>query len=364
MPSDDENPFGYRILERLSSSRSLLYSIKSISSAHQHFFQSSRIPASLEERIKAIRALREELSSGSQELHTLFLSVCLIGVSSSYLDSRHLDFGQEHLDAAKAILHLILVSESHRRNPLTSFIVGIYVYWDMSCALLISPDDNISHHGLSGDIHEFITDDMAGFHHAVNGPCTELFFYLARLGRYVGYILAYGIRDHTLERKLWEKLLFWTCPESHLNSMWAYTAEAFRKHGLIMLHRYCHPNQDVSMESDPRAETAGPYQTTRGVIYQYAIDIMTSLSCIPVTSTHLALQPIPLLTAAAELTTEDRHLQDELKHRLLALYSCSRIPANLEAAHLIDETWQSRADGDDITWLGLLKLNNLKLRVG
>lgn len=353
--SEDENPFAYPIMEHLLSSQSLLHVVRSIASAHQHFFQESRLRQGLEERIKGIGSLRNELSRTSQSLHTLFLSVYLLGVSSSYFDSDLSDFGQEHLSAAEEIVRRMLADEECRRNHLTRFVVGVYVYWDMSCSFLASPREEFAD-PFSGDVYAFITTDMVGLQHPVTGPCIELFFVLAALGRYIRYTMAGGTRDHALELRLEEELLSWECADSEPSSTWQLTAEAFRKHGLIMFCRHCCSTSDE--------DALDTFPAIKHLTQQYAIDIVTSLSGIPVTSTHLALQPIPLVTAGAELTLAQGELRIETKARLLAIYSCSRIPSNLVAANLLDRIWQIAADGGSVGWLELLDQNNMKLRVG
>ncbi|KAJ3550038.1 hypothetical protein NM208_g200 [Fusarium decemcellulare] len=361
---DDENPFAYPIVEHLYTSQSMLHIIKSISSAHQHFFHPDQIRDSLEERVMAIASLREELGSGSQHLHTLFFSIYLLGISSSYLDSQLQDFGQEHLEAARTIINIILAEEASRKHPLTRLLVGTFVYWDMSCAFLIDSTDSLMY-DFEGRIHSFITEEMSGFSHPITGPCTELFFVLSTLGRYIRHVMAYMIRDHDLETVIEAQLLDWKFPEGVSLTMWSQTAEAFRKHGLIMFYRFCRPD-DLYEPSETLFNTSEP-SSARYIdllARQYAIDIMASLSTIPITSTLLALQPIPLLTAGAELTVEDSHLQIEIRTRLLALYSCSRIPANLTTAGLLDKIWQLQRQGHRVGWLELLVQDNMKLRIG
>ncbi|KAF4999686.1 hypothetical protein FDECE_11440 [Fusarium decemcellulare] len=361
---DDENPFAYPIVEHLYTSQSMLHIIKSISSAHQHFFHPDQIRDSLEERVMAIASLREELGSGSQHLHTLFFSIYLLGISSSYLDSQLQDFGQEHLEAARTVINLILAEEASRKHPLTRLLVGTFVYWDMSCAFLIDPTASLRHE-FEGLMHSFIAEEMSDFLHPITGPCTELFLVLSTLGRYVRHVMAYGIRDYGLEAALEAKLLDWKCLKGDCFAMWSQTAEAFRKHGLIMFYRFCRPD-DLYEPSETTLNTSEQCSTNYIDLLarQYAIDIMASLSTIPLTSTHLALQPIPLLTAGAELAVEDDHLQSEIRTRLLALYSCSRIPANLAAANLLDRIWQLQREGHRMGWLEFLVQDNMKLRIG
>ncbi|TVY70809.1 Sterol uptake control protein 2 [Fusarium oxysporum f. sp. cubense] len=365
VPSEDDNPFAYPIVEHLSISQSLLHAIKSISSAHQHFFHAAHIQDSLEQRIKAMGLLRTELSTESRPLHTLFLSVYLLGISSSFIDQGLQDFGQEHLEAARTIINLILVQEASRKHPLTRLMVGLFVYWDMSCAFLTnlkySPTNDFD-----GIIFSFITDDMSDFHHPVNGPCTELFFVLCTLGKYIRYVVTSGDRDLDFELELEARLFTWTCPGPEPSPIWTLTAEAFRKHGMIMLYRYC-CHDELSITGEESGDWTWCQDNASDVdelAHQYAIEIITALSSIPITSSYLAIQGIPLLTAGAELTLADGHFQQESKSRFLALYSCSRIPANLVAADLLERIWQLKMEGGSTTWLRLIVEDNVMLRIG
>ncbi|RMJ07920.1 hypothetical protein BHE90_002285 [Fusarium euwallaceae] len=360
---DDENPFAYPIIEHLSTSQSMLHIIKSISSAHQHFFHPGQVHDSLEQRIKAIEALRGELGMGSQQLHTLFLSIYLLGISSSFLDHELQDFGHEHLEAARIVIDLILAEEASRKHPLTRLAVGTFVYWDMSCAFLTPTSSNPTPN-FEGLLYTFIVEEMTGVLHPTTGPCTELFYILCTLGRYIRHVISGGIQDLDLEILLETKLLNWNLPDPEPSTMWVQTAEAFRKHGLIMLCRFSYAPSLVPWETWTDTDEQSVVRNINQLTRQYAVDIMASLSTIPLTSTYLALQPIPLLTAGAELTVEDSHLRRESKSRLLALYSCSRIPANLVAANLLDRLWQLRMEGGCVTWPELLIQDNMKLRVG
>lgn len=300
---------------------------------------------------------------GSQQLHTLFLSIYLLGISSSFLDNKLQDFGHEHLEAARTVINLILDDEAPRKHPLTRLVVGTFVYWDMSCAFLSQTSSNPMDN-FEGPLYTFIVEEMTGFFHPTTGPCTGLFYILCTLGTYVRHVISGGIRDPDLEIILEVKLLAWEFPDPETSAMWVHTAEAFRKHGLIMLCRFCYPQTLALWEAWTNTEEQCVDRNTDQLIQQYAVDIMASLSAIPLTSTYLALQPIPLLTAGAELAVEDSHLRSESKSRLLALYSCSRIPANLVAANLLDRLWQLRMEGGSVTWPELLIQDNMKLRIG
>lgn len=300
---------------------------------------------------------------GSQQLHTLFLSIYLLGISSSFLDHKLQDYGHEHLEAARTVVNLILVEEVSRKHPMTRLVVGTFVYWDMSCAFLSQTSSNPIRN-FEGPLYTFIFEEMAGFLHPTTGPCTGLFYILCTLGRYIRYVISGGIRDSDLELILEVKLLAWEFPDPEPCTMWVQTAEAFRKHGLIMLCRFCYPQSLALWEDWTNIDEQCADQNIDQLTQQYAIEIMTSLSAIPLTSTYLALQPIPLLTAGAELAVEDSHLRNESKSRLLALYSCSRIPANLVAANLLDRLWQLRMEGGSVTWPELLIQDNMKLRIG
>lgn len=349
-------------------SQSLLHIIKSISSAHQHFFEAAHIYDSLKERTKAMEVLRRELNAGAQPLHTLFLSIYLLGISSSYLDEGLEDFGQEHLLAAKVVVNLILEDKDLRKHPMSRWIVGTFVYWNMSCAFLAVPTSNPAEQK-NGEVLSFILNEMAGHLHPINGPCTGLFYIISTLGEYIRFAVEHETPNHDLEAELEMLLLTWSLPPCDTQSIWVQISEAFRKHGLILLYRYRYHRYEEEVIAQGVC-AASPGRSMRAVVdvdhlaRNYAIDIIICLSSIPVTSPYLMLQGIPLLTAGAELTAEDGYFRNESKFRLLALYSSSRIPASLTAVGLLESMWQTRMQGGKATWFRILVQDKCKLRIG
>ncbi|KAH7339231.1 fungal-specific transcription factor domain-containing protein [Pyrenochaeta sp. MPI-SDFR-AT-0127] len=366
-PCEEENPFAHPVWEHLSISQSLLHVIKSISSAHQHFFEAAHLYDSLAERTKAMEALRLEIDTGAQPLHALFLSIYLLGISSSYLDGGMGDLGQEHLVAAEVLVDLMLKDRDLRKHPMTRWIVGTFIYWNMSCSFLEIPASNPVEQN-NTEILRFILNDMAGYLHPINGPCTELFYIISTLGQYIRFAVEHGTQDDSLDIDLEMSLLNWSLPASDVPPAWVEIAEAFRKYALILLCRYRHlvfkPHvpQEICLVGPDR--NIAPIVEDDSLARRYAIEIIKTLSRIPVSSPYLMLQGIPLLTAGAELTYEDSDLRNESKFRLLALYSSSRIPASLAAVSLLESIWQTRMQGGEASWFQTVVDHKCKLRIG
>ncbi|KAF9891222.1 hypothetical protein FE257_004786 [Aspergillus nanangensis] len=358
--SADDNPFSYPIAQYISPTGSLIHTLKSISAAHQNFFKPRGLQRCLEERCKALRAFRQELVRGEQSLQCSFLTAYLLGISSSYLDRYGVDYGKDHLLAAHAIVGLILADDTARNHPLTHLIVGAFVYWDMSCAFLVDTPEQreIGTPLLDG----YITDTMQQVFHPITGRCTGLFYILCRLGRYVRRVSETADHNSVLELQFERELLEWD-DETKEDPMWTQTSHAFRSHGLIMLYRFCGRSSNYPGSPLPAYTTEGCF-TTDDLVRNHAVTTISSLLCIPLASRHLCLQPIPLLTAGAELTSDDACLRQEVRSRFKALYSFNRIPAHLAAEELLVSLWELKDSGQDITWLELMLLKGWRLRVG
>ena len=85
---------------------------------------------------------------------------------------------------------------------------------------------------------------------------------------------------------------------------------------------------------------------------------------IPLTSELVALQPLPLLTAGAELLEGDLELRSWVIARFRALFSFNRLPASLHAVKLLEELWELRDKGETTSWLELMLRKNWRLRLG
>ncbi|KAH7011225.1 hypothetical protein EDB80DRAFT_749734 [Ilyonectria destructans] len=327
-----QNPLSFPILTHLSNAPSLAHIIQSISAAYQHFFQHSKLNQCLEERSKAMSTLRTELQHGGRPLMPYLLTTYLLGLSSSFIDEDFIDYGKEHFFAFQA-----------RTDPLMRFVVGAYVYWSLTCSTLVDPAEQEP--PSTSQLDEYITN-MGDARHPITG-------------RHCRAVVEGGHRDAPLEQTFEQQLLEWT--HSGDDIPWDTTANAFRYHGLLMLHRVCSQNVDATSPQDH----AYTFSTDNELkIKEYATQTIKSLSSIPIDSPLMVLQPIPLMTAGAELTKDDGLLRATVIERFQALSSFNRLPANLRATQLLQELWELKDMGVGISWLELMLLKNWRLRLG
>uniref|UniRef100_A0A0C4DI66 Zn(2)-C6 fungal-type domain-containing protein n=1 Tax=Fusarium oxysporum (strain Fo5176) TaxID=660025 RepID=A0A0C4DI66_FUSOF len=79
---------------------------QSISAGHEVFFNDRALTLCLQERGHSMRLVREELQVQDSETISItsILTVFLLGVSSSWIESRPESWGKEHLDGARALI--------------------------------------------------------------------------------------------------------------------------------------------------------------------------------------------------------------------------------------------------------------------
>lgn len=349
----DWNPLSLPLLHHCASSTSLVHAVQSIAAGYQEFFRTPQLVLSLEERSKAFAALRSELATGQVSLIACFLTAFLLGLSSTYIDGQIFDFGKEHYFGARHLLLSILSDESLSTET-TGFLIGAFVYWDMTCSALFDPlgtllldDSPIYQHAW----------EMATNHHPITGLCTSLFSLLGNIGRHCRAVVELHAQDPVAELQYEETLLSWRADQP--DALWELTADAFRSHGLIMLYRICgrHPEFEAGGQMSSDVET-------EALIREYALSVITNFAQIPVTSDFVSLQPMPLMTAGAELRKDDLDLRNWVVARFRALFSFNRLPASLHAVKLLEELWELRDKGETTSWLELMLLKNWRLRLG
>lgn len=98
--------------------------------------------------------------------------------------------------------------------------------------------------------------------------------------------------------------------------------KAFRDYGLILLYRVCRMRHYGDLDLTE-------HNYTEDTIHQLALDGLKALMCRPVDSSHVSMQPTPLLTIRSELRNEDKRECVEVLRRLNALHSINRTPVNL-----------------------------------
>lgn len=349
----DWNPLSLPLLHYCTASSALVHAVQSIAAGYQEFFRTSQLVLSLEERSKAFAALRSELATGQASLVACFFSAYLLGLSSTYIDGQVFDYGKEHFLAARHML-LSILSDEALSTETTGFLIGAFVYWDMTCSALFDPldgpflDDSLIHQ------HAW---EVAANRHPITGLCTTLFSLLGNIGRHCRAVVEIHAGDPAIELQYEQALLKWQADQ--VDAVWELTADAFRSHGLIMLYRICGRQSrfidDIQIYTDVETEA---------LIRGYALATIKNFAQIPLTSELVALQPLPLLTAGAELLEGDLELRSWVIARFRALFSFNRLPASLHAVKLLEELWELRDKGETTSWLELMLRKNWRLRLG
>jgi hypothetical protein len=349
----DTNPWSYSLAPHLSVTKALMHVLLSVSAAHEQFFQNAQERLVLEERGKALVLLQAELQHGQESLHLLFMTVYMLGVSTSFVTLDQANFGEEHLSAARAILTTILEDPLSKADFYTHFIVGAFVYWDTSCALMVEPSPN---HIAETKLLRSYIDETDSLYHPITGRFSGLFCLLGSLGRYI-----YGVRN-TGEQDIVQEIIFeqelWNIDVDHSSGDWRKTGEAFRKTGLLMLYRLC-GRQDI--EGFFGDDTPGFEEQTEHIVRSYALEIVELIANIPITSRILGMQAMLLLSAGAEMTSNDVFQRSVVRQRFTALVSLNRVPTNIWASQLLNELWILKDDGLNTTWLDLMNTKGWRL---
>lgn len=446
----DINPMSFPILEYVETCPSLVHAMQSVSAAHKDFFNPLKLSKPLEERNLAISLLRQELTAPTKDIFPVFTTILLLGLSSDWIEGPESKFGQQHLCGARALVDTILSDPALRQEQpsVFNFVLGAYLYWDMSCAFLIP-----SHQQVPIDTPDLLLAvlDVGMQYHPIGGYCTEIFYLLGQVMRYCRLFVDTGARNEELEGELRHLMLQWKprCDNTEQEVM----CEAFRSHGMINLALcgaeqvrieqtdapfevepfntlglfedlnldlnfpdvlpfsedfHDHPTdiredgishgelglsaddqyvvmRELGLFTDPlsakgrdsspcNAEQASPREVDespaegdytwaepnastsdpRDSIRKRAIEVVRSLMAIPSSHACINLQPIPLLTAASELTAEDRDERDGAIMRYRELYSLNRVRANLTCIRLLEHLWELRDAGEEVTWLELM----------
>lgn len=452
----DVNPMSFPVLEYIERSPSLMHVIQSIGAGHMVFFNPSKLGRCLDERSMAIKLLRQELMAPIPDVFPVFLTIMLLGLSSAWINPPLSEFGQQHLQGARALVDTVLSDPSLRQEQphVFNFILGAYLWWDMSCAFIVPSDQQ-----RPVDTPEIIlaVSEIGRQFHPIGGYCTEIFYLLGGVSRYCRSVVETGVRNEELETSFRDLILEWqpTCDKDEQFVL----CEAFRWHGLINLalcgrarspaeQRDTPPmvdQRDVSsflgndgpdtqywpFQEDLRSitdhgndmmsygelrilfeeenfvlkELAAPFEhrrpeghfantsesamdmsvgegmggdasagglqgldmpsvDTRASIRQQASMVVRSLLAIPPNHPCVNLQPIPLLTAASELTEENSDVRTLAIGRFRELHSMTRCPGNSKCIILLEHLWELRDSGEDITWVELMCRKGWNIMLG
>ncbi|KAK2775096.1 hypothetical protein FQN53_003311 [Emmonsiellopsis sp. PD_33] len=353
----DDNPMAFRIVNYMSFSPSLVYVIQCVSAGHEQYFQQHKMSLSLEQRSKALISFRDELQKQTTPSQYSFLTLLMLGMSSSWMAMDPTDYGKEHLLAARSIVHSVLEKKDSLNDEFTHLVMGFYVYWDMACSFCLDPEDYAPH---DTTLIETYVNQVQDRFHPIAAHSIDLYYTLGHLGRYCRSVVEGRERDILLETYLENQLLVREAPHDGPHA--ALLSEAFRKQGLLMLYRFC-GRVDLDMSTSEQSQEDFSRETET-VIRGLALETLDLLFQTPLDSTYLNLHTIPLLNAGAELTADDAELRKKVKAQLEAVYSTNRILPTLWVIQLLQELWAIRDGGLVITWLELMLVKEWRLRIG
>lgn len=362
----EKNPLSYSVVEYLFKSPALLHILQSISAAHEHFFDPTKLILSLEERGRALARIRKELLQEGNSMVYKFLTIILLGLSAPWLDQTRSEFGKEHLQAAGTMIEQV-ISES-AMNPLSHYIIGKYIYWDMVCSFLVHTDEQNPDN--SPVVDSFVHQARETFHPTM-GYSMETFHLLASIGRYYRRLIDYRERDLSLEKTFEESLLREVAFKQEEPAL-HWLEDGFRKIGFITLYRIqlrfsledALLGLNVVLCDDGVSILSVEVEDLEELTISYARMAIDDLAATPITSPYLNLQPLQLLMAGAELPASDVDRRCEVRRRYRALFSLNRLPVNLWTLELLEELWHRHDNGDSITWLELMVLNGWTLMLG
>ncbi|KAJ6158210.1 hypothetical protein N7485_011036 [Penicillium canescens] len=339
----ENNPYSFPILQYFTEAPSLVHMIQCMSAAHQDYFPARGHVVSLEERGRALQLLQRELSQ-SEKPRASFLTIVLLALfDCASPDPRH--SGQQHLFAARNIINGLLLRHQDFlagtvHDDFLALCVGAFLYWNMCCAHLVDarqpqpPGSTAIVQAVRVLRHKY---------HPTYGIGAELIYLLGEVGGYCRAVIQLGHRDAIRATELEDKICAFNSPQNNLPLALLY--ESLRKHGLILLYR---------VRTHPSAVNKGDKE--EDIIHRYALDIVCHLSEIPITSSLLNLQALPLLTAASELRSCDINLRYTALDRFNAIYSMNRVPSTLQAVEILKELWVIRDSGLQTSWMEFMLL--------
>lgn len=368
----NNNPMSFPIIEHLKQSPSLVHALQSVSAGYEGYFKDKTLALCLEERQRALVALRDELKDANQQTPSVFLTIFMLGMTTSWIDSDISVFGRDHLSGARSVIDSIVENAMTcpEPDPALQFIVGSYIYWDMCCAFVAEPSELQPLN--KPQIYQYI-QSMRSIYHPICGFSVELFYLLGNLGRYCRKVLDGMVPDLFIEAAFEEQLLGYSGPvDNHLLKL---TNECFCNHGLIMLYRICGrlrvpsdfqpeitddtvSNADLDTEFDCSNITEISNIDTDELIQNLALEIVDKLSEIPLSSLNMNILALPMLSAGSELGPDHHEARKECRTRMVSLYSRNRCPPNLWACQLLDDLWDVRdSTGSKLSWLELALRN-------
>ncbi|EXL39900.1 hypothetical protein FOCG_17499 [Fusarium oxysporum f. sp. radicis-lycopersici 26381] len=376
----DDNPLSFPILEYVERCPSLKHALQSVGAAHRNFFDPQQLSKCLEERHSALQLIINDLSCPGDNLFPLFLTILLVGLSTAWTNPPTADFGEKHLSGARALVDTLLhdYSTQQKRPSYFTFVIGAYLYWDMSTAFLVP--SQVQSPLNTNQIYTAILD-IGQEYHPFGGYTTEIFYLLGNVGRYCRSVVETGIRDESIEIILEEEMEKWQ--PNYESPQLGVIGDAFRSHGLISLAAICFRRrrnsdtiEDKLLPALLHTEADGIAQWWQNIWTSFANDdleanirsralaVVRDLTSIPSSHACTNLQAIPLFTAASELTKEYEKERDLAVLRFKELYSLNHLRANLTALEILPEIWKRHDAGEMISWMEVMMEKGWNIMLG
>ncbi|KAK4893103.1 hypothetical protein LTR27_008443 [Elasticomyces elasticus] len=359
----DNNPFSFPIIGHFDQSPSLLQAVKCISVGHSTYFKNTTRSKFLTRQGQALSCLQQELQTCQSIPTSSLLTMYILGMAAACIHRDDmLEFGQAHLLGARVVLADILTRPDATEQPFHRFLIGLYVYWEMACSFLWDPGEQADLLlGPLGAAVQAIKQD----HHPLAGCSLEIIYWLMTLGRHCRRVISSGARDSILEASLERKLLHCN-KEGDSQSSLSLLGESFRLMGLILLYRVCgvQPLTRSVAARELDMDTVDDEAATELAIRRCA---MQTVGCLDGTTTnchYLNVHPLPLLTAGAELTSDDVEDRENVVKRFMAIYSMNRMPVHLQTIQLLRTVWEAHDRGSKLSWIEIMLHKKWRLMVG
>ncbi|KAK5050571.1 hypothetical protein LTR84_003853 [Exophiala bonariae] len=340
------NPLSFPLIEHLAISPALCFALESFSAGHKGRWALDSRVQFLEKRSLALTLCRSELIARHVPLETTFFTVLLLGISTPFTENVD-NYGKEHLIGARAILAILLQQDKVVHSPRIEQLLTYYTWWDMACAFSVDP---LELPALSTvEVLSTVSRASQPTKPRFAGCMVEIYHVLGLLLRYCMQLLRGGVRDLEHELTLEQVLTGWH-PNSNREEDILF-AEVFRKHGLIILYRVCRMGK---FTTDGNGES--PDGRSALLVHIYATEIISMVLPHKMgTAFWNSLIP-PLLTAGAELTSDDEALRHSVRDAFSSV--CSQCQTNTleRAKNLLEEIWLLLDTGIEISYLELMLL--------
>ncbi|KAH6873409.1 fungal-specific transcription factor domain-containing protein [Thelonectria olida] len=343
----NNNPLSLPLLQYLAACPSLLHAVQSVSAGHETFFSSESLRTCLEERGLALKLLREEVQDPGQMSISSMLTVFVLGVSSPWIELRPNAYGKEHLDGARALIKHMLSHKRMREDSLAKFLLGWYLYWDMSSSFL-DTTEGASRSEADDIVAVLHSDDCF---HPMIGFSSELYALVATVGRHCRWVLENETTLPGLEQDLRDRLLAWQ--PGHHDKHLVNLSLAYRNHGILMLYRTCETPVASACKTSSEETQPGDTAETECAVRSLVLESICMMLKTPLSEPCANFQSLPLLSAGAELMSTDEELRNNVKARFKGLYSSSRVMVNMWAIELLEELWDLHDCGVNVSWIDL-----------